>query len=220
MAKVKKRTSAVGGSARVRQAVNPKRNCCLSLFSWCLPKPKESRSIFFSSDTSLWPSSHQSSWSSDGGRIDSASSPENTRDFLIKKHSSIYSAQSNGQKKEVYYALKSIHLDRCTNQDFQMELKNEVAILKQMDHPNIVRAIETFHFHKRLFLVLELCSGGDLYTRDPYSEREALRIVSCLTDAVSYLHSKGIVHRDLKFENVMFTDSRKTSEIKIIDFGK
>lgn len=70
-----------------------------------------------------------------------------------------------------------------------------------------------------LLLLLLLCSGGDLYTRDPYSEREALRIVACLTDAVSYLHSKGIVHRDLKFENVMFTDSRKTSEVKIIDFG-
>lgn len=38
-----------------------------------------------------------------------------------------------------------------------MELKNEVAILKEMDHPNIVRAIETFQYRKRLFLVLELC---------------------------------------------------------------
>lgn len=94
-----------------------------------------------------------------------------------------------------------------------------VEILKGLDHPNIVRAIETFDIHNRVFIVLELCSGGDLYARDPYSEDEARKITACLFSAVAYLDSKGIVHRDLKFENIMFVDGSPEAEIKIIDFG-
>lgn len=72
---------------------------------------------------------------------------------------------------------------------------NEVEILKQLDHPNIVKAMETYDYNGRLFLVLELCSGGDLYTRDPYTEDEAARIVTSLLSAVAYLHENNIVHR-------------------------
>jgi len=87
-----------------------------------------------------------------------------------------------------------------------------------LDHPNIVRAIETFDYRDRLYIVLELCSGGDLYSRDPYSESAAQNIVHSLVSACSYLHSKGIVHRDLKFENIMFV-SQRSDDIKLIDFG-
>lgn len=116
------------------------------------------------------------------------------------KHQVSSSMISYGTKKESAYALKTILLDRCSSVDFKEELKNEVEILKSLDHPNIVRAIETFDYRNRLFIVLELCSGGDLYSRDPYSEEAAARIMFCLAKAVAYLHSKGIVHRDLKFE--------------------
>ena len=84
----------------------------------------------------------------------------NPKEFHAQ-HSSII---TYGTKKEVYYALKSIILDRCSSKEFCDELKNEVEILKSLDHPNIVRAIETFDYHHRLFIVLELCSGGDLCT--------------------------------------------------------
>lgn len=46
--------------------------------------------------------------------------------------------------------------------------------------------------------MLELCSGGDLYSRDPYDEEQACGIVYSIVDAVSYMHSKGITHRDCK----------------------
>ena len=94
-----------------------------------------------------------------------------------------------------------------------------VEILKDLDHPNIVRVFETFLYKKRLFIVLELCSGGDLYSRDPYSEDEAHRIVRSLFRAVAYLHTKGIVHRDLKYENCLFVDKSKQAAVRIIDFG-
>jgi calcium-dependent protein kinase len=94
-----------------------------------------------------------------------------------------------------------------------------VEILRTLDHPHIVKAIETFDYHGQLRLVLELCSGGDLYARDPYTEQEASGIVQGLMSAVAYLHSRNIVHRDLKFENIMFVSKSATAEVKIIDFG-
>lgn len=72
-----------------------------------------------------------------------------------------------------------------------------MAILRNLDHPNIVRAIETFDYKNRLYMVLEICSGGDLYTREPYTEAAAQSIVKSMFSAVSYLHSRGIVHRDV-----------------------
>jgi len=128
-------------------------------------------------------------------------SPPTTRQVVAnpKKLSSQRSSLiTYGTQKEVYYALKSIILDRCSSKEFCDELKNEVEILKSLDHPNIVRAIETFNYHNRLFIVLELCSGGDLYTRDPYTEEAARKIITSLFKAVAYLHINGIVHRDLK----------------------
>ncbi|CAB9509998.1 MAP kinase-activated protein kinase 2 (Fragment) [Seminavis robusta] len=121
--------------------------------------------------------------------------------------------------KDAVYALKSIHLDRVSNSDFMKELKNEVAILKELDHPHIVKCFETFHYNASLFLVLEICSGSDLYSRDPYMEASACTIIRSVLSAVAYMHSKKITHRDLKYENIMFSTQDPDSEVKIIDFG-
>ena len=63
-----------------------------------------------------------------------------------------------------------------------------------------MRAIETFEQRNQIFIVMELCSGGDLYSRDPYKEEEAARIVSSILSAIAYMHSKNVAHRDLKYE--------------------
>lgn len=220
VAKVRKRPHAMGGSARGQHIVKNQNflDCFPGLFSCCIPNEKGSKKSnssfsFWSSDTN----SKSSTGITDSGDSSafSAEITEGGKHFIRKTSSMI----SYGKGKPVFYALKSIHLDRCMNKEFQMELKNEVAILKNLDHPNIVRAIETFLHQDRLFIALELCNGGDLYTRDPYSEHEALKITSDLFSAVAYLHSRGIIHRDLKFENIMFTNSSKHADIKIIDFG-
>lgn len=115
------------------------------------------------------------------------------------------------------FALKSIHLDRVSPL-FLQELKNEIHILRSMDHPSIVKAHEVYLCSDQIYLVLELCAGGDLYTKSPYTEKQAARIMSQMCSALTYMHAHKIVHRDLKFENVMF--STKTSmDIKVIDFG-
>lgn len=117
------------------------------------------------------------------------------------------------------YAMKSIHLSRVTDDTFVKELKNEIAILKKLDHPHIVRPLETYHYKHQIFIVMEHCSGGDLYSRDPYTEEEAARIISSMLSAVAYLHSNNVAHRDLKYENILFVNESPKAEIKLIDFG-
>lgn len=106
-------------------------------------------------------------------------------------------------KYQALYALKSIHLSKVADEDMINELRNEIELLKTLDHPHIVKAIETYEYQGLLFMVMELCSGGDLYSRDPYTEEEAARIIYSLLSAVAYLHSNDIIHRDLKYENIV-----------------
>ena len=93
-------------------------------------------------------------------------------------------------------------------------LKNEINLLKGLDHCHIVRPLETYQFSGHLYMLMELCSGGDLYARDPYTEEQAARIIESLLSAVAYMHEHNVVHRDLKYENVMFVNTNPNSEIK------
>ena len=116
------------------------------------------------------------------------------------------------------YALKSIQRGLITP-DFEEELRNEIMILKTLDHPNIVKAYDIFDSEKEIYIVMELCSGGDLYMRNPYSEVQACKIVLQVTSAIKHMHENGVVHRDLKFENIMFENTSLDAQVKIIDFG-
>lgn len=94
-----------------------------------------------------------------------------------------------------------------------------------MDHPNIVRLEEVYESQSEIYLVQELCLGGELFDRldeQPdyhYTEAECARLVKQMLSAVRYLHSRGIIHRDLKLENFLFSSTSKDSELKMIDFG-
>mmetsp|Transcript_17562 Transcript_17562/g.21453 ORF Transcript_17562/g.21453 Transcript_17562/m.21453 type:complete len:683 (+) Transcript_17562:151-2199(+) len=122
-------------------------------------------------------------------------------------------------KYEAYYALKSIHLNRVHDLLFINELKNEIQIMKTLDHAHIAKLVETYENKGQLYMVLELCSGGDLYSRDPYTEDQAARIINNILSAVAFMHRHDIMHRDLKYENIMFANQSPNAEVKIIDFG-
>ena len=100
-----------------------------------------------------------------------------------------------------------------------LQLRNEIDILRNLDHPNIIKPLEVYDGKKQIYMVLELCDGGDLYKRAPYSEKDSATIMGKLLSAIKYMHDHGIVHRDLKFENIMFESKAKDAEIKVIDFG-
>eukprot|EP01068_Selenidium_serpulae_P013690 Selendium_serpulae@DN5992_c0_g1_i2.p1 len=95
--------------------------------------------------------------------------------------------------------------------------------MKSLDHPNIVKLFETFEDERYIYLVLELCKGGELFDRiieeGCFSERNGAILMQEIFSPVHYLHSNHIMHRDLKPENFLFLNKSKDSPLKIIDFG-
>eukprot|EP01069_Polyplicarium_translucidae_P005694 Polyplicarium_translucidae@DN2836_c0_g1_i1.p1 len=101
--------------------------------------------------------------------------------------------------------------------------RQEASLLRVHDHPNIVRLYETFEDYSNIFMVMELCRGGELYDAlikvGHFEEREVVRLVKQMVSAVALLHENNVVHRDLKPENFMFSSSGPESSLKLIDFG-
>ena len=102
-------------------------------------------------------------------------------------------------------------------------LTREIAIMKQIEHPNIVKLYETYEDQQYLYLPMEICEGGELFDKiiemGRFSEQEGCMLFLQMISAISYLHSKEIVHRDLKPENFLFSRKNIESKLKLIDFG-
>jgi serine/threonine protein kinase len=116
-------------------------------------------------------------------------------------------------------------IDKTKMKPIELELqKREIEVLKMSQHPNIVRLLDIFENHKFLYIVIELLEGGDMfdYLRErsfKISEDRARELFEQLATGVYYLHNFGIMHRDLKLENIMMTSSCEASLPKIVDFG-
>lgn len=119
-------------------------------------------------------------------------SPSQRRTQKSSNSSSVASPSPSTESTAPPVAMKSIHLRLMSDPVYVQELQNEIAVLKTLDHPNIVRVTETFEYEDEVFVVMECCTGGDLYTHDPYTEDAAARILYAVLSAVSYMHSKGV----------------------------
>ena len=115
-------------------------------------------------------------------------------------------------------AMKQIMKSKIPNIE---KFQNEIKILSMVDHPNIVRLFEVIEDDKYFNLFQELCTGGELLSKvqKPLKEKEIARIFKQIMSAIAYCHEKGIVHRDMKLENILFSTESEDSPIKIIDFG-
>lgn len=102
-------------------------------------------------------------------------------------------------------------------------LRNEIAIMKTLNHPSIVRLVGEYEDELHVHLVMELCTGGELFDRisaiGRYQEKPAAQIMKTVLSAVRHCHENNIVHRDLKPENFLLTSTEPTAELKVIDFG-
>lgn len=118
-------------------------------------------------------------------------------------------------------AIKLIKRDSIpTGSEKEGKIYREITALKKLRHPNIVRLVEVLQNDKYIGIVLEYASGGELfdYILDHRYLKESLacRLFAQLVSGVDYMHAKGIVHRDLKLENLLLD---KHKNIIITDFG-
>eukprot|EP00931_Biecheleriopsis_adriatica_P121413 TRINITY_DN96498_c0_g1_i1.p1 TRINITY_DN96498_c0_g1~~TRINITY_DN96498_c0_g1_i1.p1 ORF type:complete len:505 (-),score=123.69 TRINITY_DN96498_c0_g1_i1:90-1409(-) len=134
----------------------------------------------------------------------------------------VYLATDKATKAKV--AIKNISLKALKSPG---EVPVEVAMLRKLDHPKIVRLYEVFRDAKCLYLVLEACLGGEILDKilqetkiARWTEHKAATVFKQLLSAVIYLHTNKVVHRDLRCENILLQDQSSDSmEIKLINFG-
>jgi calcium-dependent protein kinase len=173
------------------------------------------------------------------GKVDSASSAISHAISSIDNHRSIRevysidkvtigvtvsSTVSKGRKRSTgeEYAIKTISKAKAKNFD---RIKKEITIMKMLDHDNIVKLSETFEDKRTIRLVMELCTGDQLDERlieeKMFTENQSCIIMKQIFEAVNYLHSMKICHRDLKPDNILFSrrGAIERSTLKVIDFG-
>ena len=139
-------------------------------------------------------------------------------------------------------AIKLLSKNKFSDDDL-VRFKREFKVLSTIDHPNVIRLYEKYETKSHIYLVMEKCDGGELFddlmirikSGKMYSEREVAIIMRQVLSAIQYCHEKGICHRDLKAENVLFLNKKELDSgykdkkmnlineiknpIKLIDFG-
>jgi len=119
-------------------------------------------------------------------------------------------------------AMKAIK-KKSVLKDEQEKLFSEVSILRDLDHPNIVKLYELYQDEGYYYLITEFCTGGEFFDRiqamHSFSEKIAADYMKQILSAVVYCHDKSIVHRDLKPENLLLDSKSLDARLKVIDFG-
>lgn len=99
----------------------------------------------------------------------------------------------------------------------------EAQIMSKMNHPNVAKLYEYFQKGTSLYLVAEICSGENLLVHIlkhmSFMEKDASSLMRQLLSAVSYLHEKGLVHRDLRPEILVLDSPKIDANLKIVDFS-
>lgn len=116
------------------------------------------------------------------------------------------------------YAIKMIN-----RQQGKEVFEAELSVLRRVRHRYIIQLVEVFETKDKVYMVMELATGGELFDRilakGSFTERDATHVLQMVMDGVKYLHSLGITHRDLKPENLLYYHPGHDSKIMITDFG-
>ncbi|KAJ5068205.1 serine/threonine-protein kinase fhke-related [Anaeramoeba ignava] len=163
--------------------------------------------------------------------------PDHIEDTTILEHYEIkqqlgvgkFAIVRLGIKRETgeKFAVKIIDKKKCFNEQSARsgrdKMMDEVNVLKRIKHENIVCITEIYNTDNYIFLVLELCTGGELFdkiiAKGKYTEEESRQVTKQILSVVKYLHNQNIAHRDLKPENILLVSQDDDTNIKVADFG-
>ncbi|EXC17375.1 CDPK-related protein kinase [Morus notabilis] len=130
-----------------------------------------------------------------------------------------------GDRKGQHVAVKVIPKSKMTTAIAIEDVRREVKILRALTgHSNLVQFYEAFEDSDNVYIVMELCEGGELLDRilsrgGKYTEDDAKAVMAQILKVVAFCHLQGVVHRDLKPENFLYTTKDENSMLKAIDFG-
>ena len=158
-----------------------------------------------------------------------------TKNVDIRKNYEFISMLGNGnfgkvrlyrdkKQKDLLFAIKTLKKENLTNNYFE-QIKNEVNILSNLDHPNIVKYFGVYEDECYIHILMEYLKGYDLYKiialkkYTDFDEKDICEIIYQLLQALSFIHNQNIVHRDIKPENILFASKKDYSTLKLIDFG-
>ena len=120
-------------------------------------------------------------------------------------------------------AVKIMNKNNMDSSDLEL-VRTEIEILKICQHPYIIKLYDVFENIDYIYIIMEYCSGGDLFSfiqkrNFMLKEEKVVVIMYKLCKAVYYVHSYGIAHRDIKPENVLLTSESEDADIRLLDFG-
>ncbi|XP_008440252.1 CDPK-related kinase 5 isoform X1 [Cucumis melo] len=130
-----------------------------------------------------------------------------------------------GELKGKQVAVKVIPKAKMTTAIAIEDVRREVKILKALSgHKNLVHFYDACEDHDNVYIVMELCEGGELLDRilsrgGKYTEDDAKSVLIQILNVAAFCHLQGVVHRDLKPENFLYTSKDESSQLKAIDFG-
>eukprot|EP00947_MAST-08B_sp_MAST-8B-sp1_P002232 g2232.t1 len=117
-------------------------------------------------------------------------------------------------------AIKVLDKEKIQKQNMGAQIKKEISIMKMVKHPFVVGLKEVLASRTKIFIVLELITGGELFDKivseGRFNDEAAKFYLDQLVDGVMYCHNQGVCHRDLKPENLLLDEN---GDLKISDFG-
>jgi calcium-dependent protein kinase len=165
----------------------------------------------------------------------------NARNFVVQRNVNVYDVyeklqflgegafgsvfkvkRKNSSSMEIVRALKEIDKDVCVSEENQEEIRNEIEVLKNLDHPNIMKIYEFFEDEKKMYLISEFCGGGDVAgLNDKYGNFPEILVKYIMFQvflAISFLHSNKVVHGDIKRENIAFVHTKEKGKNEIDEY--
>lgn len=151
-------------------------------------------------------------------------------DTLVKETYDLGRILGRGASGEVLFAthIKTKHQYACkvvrkSGMNDAQSMSTEIEIMKRIRHRHVVSMYELYETPKCLWIILELVEGGDLFHHlaetPEYSEQDASLHMRQMLSGVHYLHTLGVVHRDLKLDNVLLSSKKRMCDVKLADFG-